>query len=76
MSRPALKIEPGGRNAPDLGPLLDVDGVRGFLPEGARARVSDDWLREHVRPRVKVGRMVFWYEADVRRFFEAQREDA
>ncbi len=55
---------------PDRGRLLSpAQVVRDLMPEGTNER----FVRRHVYPRVPLGRRVYFYEADVKRWLEEQR---
>lgn len=57
---------------PDRGRLMSADQVASeLMPQGIDAR----YVRRHVHPRVILGRKIFYYELDVKRWLEAQRED-
>lgn len=57
---------------PDRGRLMSAEQVASdLMPQGIDAR----YVRRHVHPRVTLGRKVFFYELDVRRWLEAQREE-
>jgi hypothetical protein len=58
---------------PDRGRLMTAAEVvaTGLIPQGKGER----YVRRNVRPRVMLGRTPYWYELDVRRWVDAQREE-
>lgn len=72
MSPRALRIVPPASldSPPDRGRLLSPAQVaRDLMPPGT----SERFVRRHVYPRVQLGRRVYFYEADVKRWLEEQR---
>lgn len=66
----ALKLERTGVPL-DRGPLLSPEGAAALFPEGARP--TPDWCRRTIRPRVKIGRLVLFYQRDVEDFILRHR---
>lgn len=58
---------------PDRGRLMSAAQIaKEMFPPGT----SERFVQRHVRPRVPIGRRMFWYEMDVREWLENQREQA
>ena len=77
---PRLRIvEP--RSLEERGPILyaeDIQRMMGTKPDGKTPRRSIKWIWAHFAPeyRHKDGKTPFWFEADVCRWFDQQREGA
>lgn len=73
MSRNVLNFQKKTEKpAEDRGPLISAEKAVLLFPEEGRPK--PDYLRRRVSPRVKIGRLVLFYEQDLLDWIASHRE--
>lgn len=72
----ALQFErpAGPKPGEDLGPCIGPEEASMMFPLIGGKRPTPDWCVRNIRPRVKCGRLIFFYEQDVKQFIFSRRE--